>query len=205
MKLLIRTMTAIVSVVVALLSLSASAMDDGRVIADIALAAKQQNVAPPQPWLSALRITDNDNTAIDLADGAQLMQRPKLAASYNNEAHNVSRFYQTNSPRVNMIWHYAGRKAGEIFSLGMDSGYRAEKITIRPALFVGYARSLSIGSGKYFTFAAGGWFGGRVTHKACRDERDRKYYCGSLIAWSDFHPQQKNLQTYYQLVYRHEF
>ncbi len=205
MKLFIRTMTAIVGVVVALLSLSASAMNDGRVIADIALAAKQQNVAPPQPWLSALRITDNDNTAIDLADGAQLMQRPKLAVSYNNEAHNVSRFYKPDSVRVNMVWHYAGRKAGEIFSVGVDSGYHAKKITIRPALFVGYARSLSIGLGKYVTFAAGGWFGGRVAHKACRDEMNRKYYCGTVTAWSDFDPPSHKLQRYHQLVYVHEF
>ena len=184
---------------------SVAAMEGGHAIAAIALAAKQQNVTPVQPWVSTLRITDNDHTLIRLADGAGLMRRPERASSYNDDNYDVSRFYKPDSVRVNTVWHYAGRKAGEIFSVGVDSGYHAKKITIRPALFIGYARSVEVGQGKYLTFAAGGWFGGRVTHKACRDEYDRKYYCGTLRAWSDFRPQRDELQHYYRFVYRHEF
>lgn len=190
----------------ALLPLSLSAMENGRAIAAISLAAKQQNALPLIPWISTLRITGNDSTAIHLADDRQLMQRPDRVASYNSEQlYDVSRFYKPDSIRINLVMHYAGRKAGEIISVGVDSGYRAKKITIKPALFIGYARSIQVGRGKHFTFSAGGWLGGKVTHKACRDSFERAYYCRNLTAWSDFHPQRHQLQYYYQLVYAHAF
>ncbi len=184
---------------------SVAAMDDGNAMATIALAAKQQNVTPAQPWVSTLRITDDDHAVISLADGERLMQRPKRASSYNDGDYDVSEFYTPDAVRLNMVLHYAGRKAGEIISIGIDSGYRAKKMTIRPALFIGYARSMQVGQAKYFTLVAGGWLGGRITHKACRDDYDRQYYCRSLTAWSDFRPRRHALEYYYQVVYTHKF
>ena len=191
---------------IALFPLSLSAMENGRVIAAISLAAKQQNAMPLMPWISNLRITGNASTAIHLADNRQLMQRPNRVTSYNTKKlHDVSRFYKPDTMRVNLVMHYAGRRAGEIISVGVDSGYRAIKITLEPALFIGYARSIQIGRGKHFSFATGGWLGGKVSHKACRDSFGREYYCRNLTAWSDFHPQRHQLQRYYQLVYTHVF
>lgn len=199
--------TTCLAVGIALLPLPVSAMESGRAIAGIALAAKQQNALPSLPWISAMQIStaSNDSTAIDLADGRQLMRRPSRVSSYNQEKFDVSQFYKPEAMRVNMVMHYAGRKAGEIISVGVDSGYRAKKITVAPALFLGYARSLQVGYGKYFTFAAGGWVGGKVTHRACVDEEDKDYYCQNLTAWSDFQAPAYRLQRYYQLVYTHEF
>lgn len=191
---------------IALLPLPLAAMENGRGLADIALAAKQQNKKPAIPWVSTLQIRSNDSMAINLADSKQLMRRPNLVASYNLEQiYDVSRFYKADFVRVNMVLNYAGRRAGEIISVGVDSGYRAQKLTVQPALFLGYARSMQVGKGNHFTFATGGWLGGKVTHTACRDSFARKYYCGNLTAWSDFHPQQYQLQRYYQIVYTHEF
>ena len=188
-----------------LLPLSASGIDDGHPIATVSLAAKQQEVTPVLPWVSSLRITDNDHSVIRLADGERLMQRPIRAASYNDGNYDVAEFYEADSARISMVWHYAGRKAGEIISVGIDSGYRADKITIRPALFIGYAQSMELEHGKYLTFAIGGWLGGKSTHKPCSDAFDREYYCGNLTAWADFRSQRDELQHYYRLVYKHEF
>ena len=185
------------------LPLPAAAMEGGRAIAGVSLAAKQQNALPPAPWLGAMRVTDNDD-AIYLADGEQLM-RYGIARAYNNVPRDVSPFYKTDSPQVNFTMHFAGRKAGEIISLGVDSGYRAKKITMQPALFLGYARSIKFARASYVTVAAGGWFGGNVSHKPCRDELGRNYYCKNLTAWSDFRPQKNSLNHYYHFVFTHEF
>ena len=192
-------------VVGVLLPLSASGIDDGHTIATVAQVAKQQDVTPALPWISTLRITEKDHSVIRLADGERLMQRPIRASSYNDGNYDVAQFYKADSGRLSMVWHYAGRKAGEIFSVGIDSGYRAEKLTIRPALFIGYARSMEIEQGKYLTLAMGGWLGGKTTHKPCSDSFDREYYCGNLTAWTDFRPRRDELQHYSRLVYKHEF
>lgn len=183
-----------------------AAMENVRNIAAVSLAAKQQNTAPMMPWFSALQVIGTEVRSVYLADGRKVMQRPDRVTSYSaDRSWDVAHFYKPDSMRISAIMHWAGRTAGEVFSFGMDSGYRAEKMTIAPALFVGYARSLNVGKASYFTFAAGGWLGGKVSHKACYDSFDREYYCADLTAWSDFRAPEDQLRHYYQLVFTHEF
>lgn len=198
---------------IALMPMPLFAMENGRAIAGIAIAAKQQNMLPTAPWISTMRII-NDSGTIALADGRELMRRPQETLSYTTQDDtnrlfdpDVSRFYKPKMPRFNAVWNYAGRTVGEVISVGIDSGYQAEKITVKPALFLGYARSMQVGRGKYFAFATGGWLSGRVTHRPCRevDGGRRYYYCANLSSWDHFRPPKHQLQHYYQFLYKHEF
>lgn len=195
---------------IALMPMPLFAMENGRTIAGIAIAAKQQHMLPTAPWISTMRII-NDSGTIALADGRELMRRPQWGTYVDQkgiQTHDLSQFYKPKMPRFNAVWNYAGRTVGEVISVGIDSGYQAEKITVKPALFMGYARSMQVGRGKYFAFATGGWLGGKVTYKAChsKDIPEHNFYCGAnIIHWSEFRPPKHQLQHYYQFLYKHEF
>ena len=180
--------------------------EDGRALLHIALASKQQNARPPMPWVSQVRLTDNAADKIMLADGRAVMTRPSVVHSYSGAVrYDVSRFYKPDAPQINIIMHYADRTPGEIISLGLDSGYRAEKIRVNPALFLAYTRAVKITRQSYLTAAIGGWLGGTVTEKPCMDSFDREYYCPTLTAWRDYRPAKRQLQRYYWLMWTREF
>lgn len=188
------------------LCLPLTAAANGGDLSGIALAAKQQNATPAMPWLGDMRINDKHAHHITLADGNNLMQRPRVVRSYSDAAqYDVSHFYKPDKLQVNIVMHYAGRRAGEIISLGFDSGFSARKIKIAPALFAGYTRAYRVARSTHITASAGGWFGGEVTHEACRDAFDREYFCPTLTAWSDYRPSRQKLQRYLHLTWTHDF
>ncbi len=184
---------------------AAQAVDGG--LAHYALAAKRQNAKPALPWITRLSVTERRFGDIRLADGAKLMERPDIVQSRYDQSvrHDLSRFYQFDRMRVNALMHYAGRRAGEVFSLGLDTGFSAEKITVKPALFVGYARAFQVAEQTHVAASMGGWLGGGVSEKPCRDTFDREYYCPTLTAWTDYRPPRHRLYRYIHLVFTHTF
>jgi len=183
----------------------AVAVDDG--LAQYALFAKVQNIAPATPWITRLSIARETNGEISRADGTIFMERPRVAcSSYDRSVcREISRFYRANKMRVNAVVHYASRRVGEIFSFGFDTGYSAEKISLKPSVFIGYARAYRAGKRTYFAFALGGWFGGKIAEQSCLDTYGREYYCPSLTAWQDYRPPEHRLHRYLNLVFRRDF
>ena len=174
----------------------AAAAPNGQVISTISLAATKQNIIPHTPWLdfaSRMSIFKNDDAMIHAADGREYMKVPTQAESQDGLVHDyIDKFYRPDLPRVHLVVHYAGRKPGEIISFGLDSGHHAEKLTIAPALFLGYARTRQFAANKsgvknYLTIAGGGWFaGGNIKHKPCTDSTGREFYCGTTGPWVDY-------------------
>ncbi len=205
------TITAIGKIALCALSIClpcapALAADDGMNLAHIALAAKQQNATPAWPWISHMRVSDNSTRSIKMADGKTVLERPRIVRSYSESVrYDVSRFYAPDRLQVNTIMHYAGRRAGEIISFGFDSGFSAEKLTVAPALFAGYTRAFRVAKATHITIGLGGWFGGKVSQKSCRDSVDREYYCPTLTAWSDYRQPRHQLHQYYHLVWTRDF
>lgn len=153
-----------------------------------------------------MRIVEKSTSNIILADGKSLMKRPSAVRSYSKTVeYDVSHFYQPDKLQLNMIVHYAGRLAGEIISFGFDTGFSAEKITLKPALFAGYTRAFQVAKSTHISVSMGGWFGGKVSHKPCRDDFEREYYCPTLTAWSDYHQPGERLQRYYNVTWTHDF
>ena len=193
---------------------SVVAADDGRNLARIALAAKQQNAAPPMPWIGDMRISDKTTSNIRLADGANLMKRPdvvRVTTQTTTVDHDVSHFYKPEKLQLNLVMHYAGRQAGEIISFGFDSGFSAEKLKVKPALFVGYTRAFQVAKSTHISVGMGGWFGGKVSHKPCHSEGlpEHKFYCQTVIPWSDYQrysrQHSERLQRYYNITWTHVF
>lgn len=164
---------------------------DWRQAAGYALTAKHLNMKVAWPWLAALDVDAEPHT-IRTADGRALMRRPTVVASaYDSSArYDLSEFYRPKSPRLRFKLHYAGRKRGEVVSFGLDTGYAAEKITVKPALLIGYARAFEVQKNFFFTVGVSGALGGRVSEKACFDAYDRAYYCPTLTAWRDHRPRE---------------
>ncbi len=174
---------------------------DGMQLAHIALNAAQQRVAPAIPWISTMRLVTNADTgSFRLADGREVMKRPTRAFSYDNRARDVSRFYRQEKPQMNMVLHYGGRHPGEVFSVGLDNGMEADKLTIKPAVFVGYARAFESKRHEFMSLSVGSWFGGKAKHRACVDAVGRQYYCSTLTAWSDFNQPNTKLQGYAHII-----
>ncbi|WP_462137261.1 hypothetical protein [Candidatus Mycalebacterium sp.] len=185
---------------------TAAAVNGGMDLVRIAVAAKQQNAVPATPWIGSMRIADSSADDIYLADGRRLMKRPGVVHSYSETVeYDVSRFYRPNGMQAKMVLHYAGRTAGEIFSVGFDTGFSAEKIRVNPALFVGYTRTFQVAKQTLVAVGAGGWVGGKVSENPCRDEYNRAYYCPTLTAWSDHRQSRRRLQQHFQLMVSHSF
>lgn len=173
--------------------------------AQLALAAKQQQAAPPFPTIGAMRINQWGGGYFHAADGRRLMVRPNIAYSYDSKARDVSRFYRPDKPQVNVLLHYAGRSAGEVISFGVDSGFAASKLSAEPAIFLGYARAFEVRPEAFLSLSAGGWLGGRIKHEGCVDELGRVYYCATLTAWSDFHAPKTRKMHYAHFVFKKRF
>jgi len=163
-----------------------AAADDWRQVAGYALTARHLNIKVAWPWLAEMQVSTNPHT-IHAADGRRLMRRPQRVASHYDPSarYDLSRFYRPHAPRLRFKMRYAGRRSGEVISLGLDTGYAARKITVRPALLLGYARAFRVRRNFYLTAGLSGTIGGRVSEKACYDSYDRAYYCPTLTAWSD--------------------
>lgn len=163
-----------------------AAADDWRQVANYALTARHLNMKVAWPWLAEMEVAADPHT-IRAADGRALLRRPTVVASgYDASArYDLSRFYRPDNPRLRFKMRYAGRRSGEVISFGLDTGYAAEKITVRPALLLGYARAFQVRKNFYLTAGLSGALGGRVSEKACYDSYDRAYYCPTLTAWSD--------------------
>ncbi len=199
------SLAAIAALATGLSPAPAWAADSGGDLARLAVAARQQNAAPKHPWLTRLRLAGAADD-IYLADGTRLMSRPEIVYSYNETTpYDVSRFYRPSAMRANLMLHYAGRRAGEIISVGVDSGYSAAKIHIDPALFIGYTRAFQAAENLTIALGAGGWLGGDISEKPCRDDFDRAYYCPTLTAWSAYRRPRHRLNRRAHLLLAYDF
>jgi len=180
----------------------ATAAADWRHAAGYALTAKHMNIKVAWPWLAELSVDAAPHT-IRAADGRALLRRPTVVASaYDASArYDLSRFYRAKSPRLRFKLRYAGRLRGEVITVGLDSGYAADKITVKPALLLGYARAFEMRKNFYLTAGVSGVIGGRVSERACFDAYDRAYYCPTLTAWRDHRPRQHRNELHGSLVF----
>lgn len=187
-----------------LLPIPALAIDGGH-LARIAIETHQQNKVIQYGWMDSQSNLQIDTTDIMRANGVKLMNRPKTAGSYNNVQYDISHFYTNKKPRINMVIHYAGRIPGEILSFGIDNGFSAQKINIRPAFFVGYSRAFKLAKNTHIAANANAWLGGKVSEQPCRDDFNREYYCATLTAWSDYKPIDNPANFQLNIVFKYNF
>ena len=182
------------------------AADNWQWVANYALESKQQNIAFALPWLDSMRISI-DPTTIRRADGGGIMSRPNVVRSRYDQSvqHDLSKFYKSDKPRINLLMRYAGRQAGEVISFGFDSGYSAKKIEVKPALFLGYTRAFQVARQTHIVIGVSGWLGGKVSEKACLDSFNRAYYCPTLTAWSDYTPIENRNDIHSSMVFVYAF
>ena len=183
-------------------SFPAAAANDWQQVAGYALTAKHLNMKVAWPWLAEMAVSAAPHT-IRAADGRALMRRPAVVASAYDAAarYDLSRFYRPHHPRLRLKLRYAGRHSGEVISFGIDTGYAAQKIRVRPALLLGYARAFEVRKNFYLTAGISGIIGGRVSEKACFDSYNRAYYCPTLTAWRDYRPPKHRGDLHGSLVF----
>ena len=184
--------------------LTASAADNWRGLADYAMDLHRQNAVIALPWLDRLSLRSKP-TDITAVDGAKIMDMPRTAHSYDQRPRAVDKFYDPKAPRLNVVARWAGRRPGEIFSFGLDSGFAADKIRVKPGLFLGYARVFTLAKNTKLAWGVSGWFGGAVSEKACTDDFGRRYYCRTLTAWRDHRPIETRNDIHHSIVIRREF
>ncbi|MBM3636322.1 MAG: hypothetical protein FJX04_04370 [Alphaproteobacteria bacterium] len=90
---------------------------------------------------------------------------------------------------------------------GLDTGFRAQKITVSPALLLGLSHRayLSELRDTQFVFELAGWLGQTVSHTPCYDSYDDAYYFGNLSAWSDYSYNAQPTETYVKLWFEYAF
>lgn len=142
------------------------------------------------------------------AVGESLMTRPERTCSIYDSAicFNTSRFYRPDAPQI-VLSGYAKLDGNNALLFGLDTGYRAEKIDVSPALMIGLSRRhyLTEKRDAQFVFEVAGWIGQSVNHRPCYDQYNRSYYCGNLSAWSDFSYNQNPTNLYLKLWFDYAF
>ena len=197
-------MRAATAVCLMLVAAPLMAADNWRGLADYAMGLHRQNAVVALPWLDRLSLRSKP-TDITAVDGAKIMDMPRTAHSYDQRPRAVDKFYDPQAPRLNVVARWAGRRPGEIFSFGLDSGFAADKIRVKPGLFLGYARVFTLAKNTKLAWGVSGWFGGAVSEKACTDRFGRRYYCRTLTAWSDHRPIETRNDIHHSIVIRREF
>jgi hypothetical protein len=198
-----------------LFAFEAAAMLSPQRLSYMAMNAERKNYKPALPFISSLLLEMDAPSHFVRADGEVIYSRPtQVVSSYyyldptgdiNDFTYQVGKFYKPKRPRFNMVIHYGGLMRGSFLSFGVDSGYAAEKINIKPAFFIGYTQAFTFNENDNIVIAGGAWFGGEVAERPCLDDYDRTYWCRTLTAWSDRPRQDNDLTQYIHVAYSHHF
>lgn len=118
--------------------------------------------------------------------------------------HNVSQFYSTKIPQV-MLSGLFFVNSNDAYIIGVNTGYDSQKLVIKPSIAIGYSTLFEIEKNKKIVIEGAKWFGGNIKHEPCKDTYDREYYCGNLMAWSDFNYQSIIESFYIRFFYQLKF
>jgi len=169
----------------------------------------------PREWWFALdQRMDVAITSLSVGDesiaaaGQSLMKRQSRTCSLYDSAicFDTTRFYKLDIPQI-VLSGYAKLDGSNALLFGLDTGFRAQKITVSPALLLGLSHRayLSERRDAQFVFELAGWLGQSVSHTPCYDSYDRAYYCGNLSAWSDYSYDAHPTETYVKLWFEYAF
>ena len=120
----------------------------------------------------------------------------KRATSYDGVARNVERFYDDKNHNVRLNGTVAVNR-DRVIRFGVDTGHQSAKYRETPTINLGVTQRHNIErfKGHSITWSLDSAAGGKVKHKPCYDEFNRKYYCGDLTAWNDFNPERIEHET----------
>lgn len=137
-------------------------------------------------WVSAPSF-QGGSSAIRSYSGSLLYKRPsEVRSGYDNAVrHDVSSFYESSRPAVSGIFNWV-LQPGQVVSVGLNSGYESPKLTITPAVFLGWSGSFGLTARQQLTVSAGAWLGGQLSESPCLDDYGRQYWCMTLTAWEDY-------------------
>jgi hypothetical protein len=142
------------------------------------------------------------------AAGQSLMKRQSRTCSLYDSAicFDTSHFYRPDIPQI-ILSGYAKLDGTNALLFGLDTGFRAQKINISPALMLGLSHRtyLSERRDAQFVVEFAGWLGQSVSHTPCYDSYDRAYYCGNLSAWSDFSYNAHPTEVYAKIWFEYAF
>ncbi len=166
-------------------------------VMNVSMASAVSDLEPKLVWPASLSMT-SDVTSFDTAGGDYILPSPKnVASAYDSEIrHDVSSFYRTKKDRINMILGFTLWGPGTVISVGYDSGVKAEKLSIKRALFLGVNHTVRLRKNTYLGFGLGKWIGGRISETPCVDTYDREYWCQNLTAWSEYVPSYPKVYQY---------
>ncbi len=105
-------------------------------------------------------------------------------------------FFKRNY-RLNLTGLYKTNRKGELILFGLDSGVSSNKLSISPAIKLGYVNTVMMKSQFYLSFGLSKWYGGVIKEVPCLDSYDRLYSCRNLISWLDRTPLAYRLKTSY--------
>jgi len=150
-------------------------------------------------YTSNLTATVNANTLLMLPNN--------VCSAYDNViCHRISNFYTpTNTPFIATgIWRLS---KNTIVHLGLNTGFQSAKLTVSPALFLGFGQRFFLDSKRlsHIVIEGSTWAGSKVGHKPCIDDYQREYFCGNLTAWSDYRYQEKPHSYSVKIWYERRF
>ena len=169
---------------------------------------------PKEWWFALDQRMDVAITSLAIGDesiaaaGQSLMKRQSRTCSIYDSAicFETSHFYKPDIPQI-ILSGFAKLDGSNALLFGLDTGFRAQKITVSPALLLGLSHRtyLSEHRDAQFVFELAGWLGQSVSHTPCYDSYDRAYYCGNLSAWSDFSYNAHPTEVYAKIWFEYAF
>lgn len=160
----------------------------------------------PVPWFISFLSPYERGQNIRSADGSILLNISDSVSSIYDPttSYDVGRFFKPQGSRLSFIVNW-GPITGTVWSVGIDTGYRSQKLKLNPSIFFGTTSSWQTGKNQTISFGLGAWLGGKVNETPCLDDYDREYSCSTLTAWADKNPVNQSSYKYLDLRFKQLF
>lgn len=142
------------------------------------------------------------------AGGQSLMKVQMRTCSIYDQTicYSTGQFYQPDRPQI-VASGFLKIDGMNALLFALDTGFRAEKITVTPGLLLGWTHRHYLNERRdhHVVVELAGWLGQSVRHTPCYDSFHRAYYCGNLSSWQDFqyddHPTALYAKVWYEFAF----
>jgi hypothetical protein len=161
----------------------------------------------PFGFVSEIDVRREINVFSSNSGFAVLNAQDKVTSEYDgtSSSYEMTPFYTASNVRKHLISNFSIPNTKAVFSIGYDSGSRAEKISISKTLFLGFATYSKVDSNSVIYFIAGSWQKERINEQPCFDSYDREYWCPNLTAWVDRKPLTSSPLRFAEVRYERRF
>lgn len=138
-------------------------------------------------WISGPISRSRSKLILDHGDNP-IVTLPTITRSpYDSStSYDTTSFYRPQSQRLAFIASFSSKELlPGIWSLGIDTGHKALKLSIQPSLYFGWAWAGIFKKNATIGLSVGAWAGGNSEEIPCLDNYDREFQCFSLLPWVD--------------------